>query len=796
LDIYGIRELGLKFTCLAAALTVVIAVYGCGDDLGTCSGPFCVSPGAPEAAKLKMGSGDGQQGVPERQLPDPIDVIVTDSAGRPVGDVTVSFSVAQGGGTLSSPSIKSDGLGHARVTWVLGPDPGDQFVQVAANSPGGDQLDGSPLTVSAHAVRPPPARLILSTGPSETAQNGIPFAQQPVVQVMDAGAQPLPGVQVVASIASGQGTLNGTATVVSDGSGIVTYTDLAIAGAAGPRTLRFSTVEPALEVVSGIIQVNAGTVASLAGVPPLTYEEVVGSPVSPAPSVVVKDAAGNPVAGVPVDFTPDQGALVSPTTVNTDEDGIAQVASWTLGPTANVQYSLSASIAGSGLAPVVFSATAKSGAAGRLQIATQPSSTAQNGVALPVQPVIQIADQNGNPAPQGNVSIRATISSGSGTLSSSVARTDGSGKATFSGLTVTGKVGNYTISFSARGLAGVASTPVALSAGAPTQLALVSAAPAARSRVLLNPQPVIQVQDVSGNSVPQAGIPVVAALSGTAALGGQTTVQTDANGAAIYTDLSLTGPPGAQTLTFTSTDFGAATTPVTLPNPATIELSQGAPASAVVASSLSNPAIWILKDAAGQILPDVPVTLAASEGGTVVGSGASGEGGGVQAGTWTLAPTAGDQFVQVTVTGTTLMNAVHIQATPGPAASLLLVSGNNQIDSVNTQLDSLLVVRLIDQFSNGIGGVIVQWRSCDGAGNYDDLTTPDGFSSATQETGPQAGTFCTRATSAGFSVDFTYTVTPGAAPASQLLPSQDASGRTGGPAPTAPATRADPRRPR
>jgi hypothetical protein len=311
----------------------------------------------------------------------------------------------------------------------------------------------------------------------------------------------------------------------------------------------------------------------------------------------------------------------------------------------------------------------------------------------------------------------------------------------------------------------------------------------------LSPQPVIQVQDVSGNSVAQAGISVVAGLSGTAALGGQTTVQTDANGAAIYTDLSLTGPPGPQTLSFTSASFGAATTTVTLPSPVAIELSRGAPASAVVASTLSNPAIWLLKDGAGQLVADVPVTLTASLGGTVVGSGGSGEGGGVQVGSWTLGPTAGDQFVQVTVTGTSLTNTVHIQATPGPAANLVIVSGDNQVDTVNTQLDSLLVVRLVDQFNNGIGGTTVQWRSCDGAGNYDDLTTPDGFSSATQETGSQpGGPFCTRATAAGFSVDFHYTVNPGTAPASQLRASQRSAARTGGPAPTVPSAAADPRR--
>jgi adhesin/invasin len=780
----GHRNPGHRVTWLLP-LFLVAVLQGCGGENLGCNGPFCVSPGAPEAAKLAMFGGGGQQGATGRPLPEMVDVVVSDTEDRPVADVPVTFTVTQGGGSLTSASVTSDIQGHAQVNWVLGPDPGDQSIQVTATTTTGDPLDGSPLNVSAHAVRPPPARLIINTGPSETTQNGTPFAQQPAVQVVDADSTPLPGVSVTAAIASGEGVLNGTTTGSSDAAGLVGYTDLAIAGPAGPRTLRFSISEPAVEVVSGIIQVSAGAAATLAGVQPLTYEAVVGSPVSPAPSVLVKDAAGNPVSGVAVDFTADRDALVSPTTVSTDEHGVAQVTSWTLGTAANVQYSLSASIAASGLPPVVFAATARAGAAGRLQILTQPSASSQNATAIPIQPVVQVTDQNGNPASQAGVQIRATISSGAGTVSSGLAHTDGAGKATFSGLAITGRVGNYTISFSARGLAGVTSTPIVLSAGPAARLALVSAAPAARSRVLLNPQPVLQVQDVSGNSVPQAGISIVAALTGTATLGGQTTVQTDANGAAIYTDLSLTGAPSALTLSFSSSPLEGASTPVTLPGPTSIELSRGAPATATVASQLSNPVIWILKDGAGQALSDVPVTLSASEGGSAVGSGASGEGGGVQVGSWTLAPTAGDQFVQVTVTGTTLTNAVHVQATAGPATGLVIVSGNSQTDTVNTQLDSVLIVRLVDQFNNGVAGATVQWRSCDGAGNYDDITTADGFSSATQDTGPEPGTFCTRASSSGFSVDFTYTVTAGT-PAATLRTAPSATVRAAGPPPSAP----------
>ena len=81
----------------------------------------------------------------------------------------------------------------------------------------------------------------------------------------------------------------------------------------------------------------------MTGVEPLTYEGTVNSPVSPGPSVTVKDAAGNGVPGVEVTFTPNRNSSVSPEVATTNEQGLAQV-SWTLGTTANVQYTLTARI--------------------------------------------------------------------------------------------------------------------------------------------------------------------------------------------------------------------------------------------------------------------------------------------------------------------------------------------------------------------------------------------------------------------------------------------------------------------
>src|SRR5207253_8986380 len=95
-----------------------------------------------------------------------------------------------------------------------------------------------PVTVSLRDALP----ISLTTQPSATAQSGVPFAQQPVVQLRDGAGNPVSqaGVTVTAAIATGGGTLGGTVTAATNGSGVASFTDLAISGATGDRTLSFS----------------------------------------------------------------------------------------------------------------------------------------------------------------------------------------------------------------------------------------------------------------------------------------------------------------------------------------------------------------------------------------------------------------------------------------------------------------------------------------------------------------------------------------------------------------------------
>ncbi len=751
-----------------AALLAVLSTYGCGGGDLQCGGPFCVPPPqAQEATRLRAGAGDGQSGVPGRELALPLEVVVTDDEDHPIPGVAVTFTVTQGGGSLSAATMPSDIQGRAPVSWTLGPEPGTQTIRAAATGTSGASLNGSPLGFTAQAVIPSAASIAIRQAPPDTVRNGVVFDRQPVLELLDADHQPVAGVEVMASIASGGGSLGGTLAVATDPEGRASYADLAVLGLAGPRTLRFSLADPALDVATETIQVVAGAAARLDPVQPLTYQASVNSPVSPAPSVVVHDAAGNVVPGVPIVFAADRDASASPVSgVATNQIGVAQVSSWTLGKTADVQYKLTARIESSAIEPVVFSAIARAGAAGRLAITVQPPPATQSGVAFAPQPEVRVVDQAGNPAPQAGVVIVATIASGpAGGLQNASATTDASGLAAFSGLSLTGLVGDYTLSFSAPAMGGVTSQPVSLAAGPPSRLALSGAPSAtARSRLPLSTQPSIQLQDASGNPLGQAGIQVKASIaSGGGTLGGQAIELTDVNGRAAFTDLAITGAPGQRTLRFASQSPSSEVIsgPITLPSVAHISLLAAPPGSAVVGSQLASPASWTLIDADDQTVADAPADLSVSAGGSVAPSSTTSDADGiVRLQSWTVATTAGTQYVDLDVAdaGT---SRIEIEAIPDVAARLVKISGDSQSAPVDSELPAPLVVRVVDQYQNGVSGVTVQWRTCEGVGDYDAVTDAGGYASAFQSTGPDPGTFCGMAASSGLAdspVQFTYTV--------------------------------------
>ena len=106
------------------------------------------------------------------------------------------------------------------------------------------------------------------------------------------------------------------------------------------------------------------------------------------------------------------------------------------------------------------------GAATRLFIATQPSTSAQSGVSFATQPAVQLRDASNNNVSQSGVVVTATIATGGGTLGgAATATTNANGVATFTDLSVTGAAGSRTISFTAPSLTSVTSNSISIVVG-------------------------------------------------------------------------------------------------------------------------------------------------------------------------------------------------------------------------------------------------------------------------------------------------------------------------------------------
>src|SRR5207253_352645 len=335
----------------------------------------------------------------------PPSVIVKDASGNPVSGVAVTFAVAPGNGTVTPTtpvSTGTDGIAAA-TSWTLSPTAGPQTPTATASG-----LTGSPVPFTATGTAGAATRLVITRPPSSTAQSGAPLAQQPAVQLQDANGNPVSqGGVVVTATPSPAGATASNNTATTEPSGSATFSGLTLTGTAGSYTLSFggTGITP---VSSGAIALSAGAAVSIAHNAGGTSAPA-GTAVTPPPSVIVKDASGNPVSGVAVTFAANPGSgTVTPTTpVNTSADGIAAATSWTLSPTAGTN-TLTATASGLAGSPGTFTATGTAGAATRLVLTTPPSATAQSGAPLVQQPVVQLQDANGNSVSQGGVVVTAT----------------------------------------------------------------------------------------------------------------------------------------------------------------------------------------------------------------------------------------------------------------------------------------------------------------------------------------------------------------------------------------------------
>src|SRR5205807_244782 len=159
---------------------------------------------------------------------------------------------------------------------------------------------------------------------------------------------------------------------------------------------------------------TAGTAATIAANRPTSQSATAGTAVGSPPSVIVKDANGNPVAEVAVTFTPAAGSgSVTGGTQTTNGSGIATVGSWTLSPTAGPN-TLTATSTGLSGSPVTFSATGTAGTPTTIAANSPTSQSATAGTAVTSPP--SVTDTAPYRSPVAEVAVTFTPAAGSGSV--------------------------------------------------------------------------------------------------------------------------------------------------------------------------------------------------------------------------------------------------------------------------------------------------------------------------------------------------------------------------------------------
>ena len=347
--------------------------------------------------------------------------------------------------------------------------------------------------------------------------------------VRDVSGNPVAGVSVTFALASGGGGVLPFTPVVTNASGVAALTSWTMGTVAGPNSITATSGTLAGSPLTFTATGTAGVATQLQMVTQPSSAAQSGIAFAVQPAVRLADAFGNLVATNAVTVTATiasgTGTLAGTATASTAA-GVATFTNLAINGTAGA-YTLGFS--STGLTGVTTTGvTLSAGTATKLAIVVQPSASAQNAIAFPQQPQVQVQDAAGNPV-AGVASVGVTILTGGGTLGGTTPiSTNAAGLATFAGLSITGTVGARTLQFTSAGLTSVTSAAIGLTAGVPTQMAVnLGQAQTATAGSAVAVDPSVVVRDVSNNPVDGVSVTFAVASGGGSVLPG-TPVATDA----------------------------------------------------------------------------------------------------------------------------------------------------------------------------------------------------------------------------------------------------------------------------
>jgi adhesin/invasin len=473
--------------------------------LAACGGGDVTLPNEGVPSALTVAAGDKQNGTIGEPLLDPLVVRVTDGFGDPVAGVTVTWS-AETGGTVDPDTSVTSADGYARTQRVLGPAIGTYVTRAEVS---GIADPPAPVVFTTNGVA---ARLSFTVEPPATAVSGIPFDPQPVLQLQDALGEDIAraDVAVTVQISAGGGALSGTTTATSDAQGRVAFTDLAIRGSPATRTLIFAA--DGVASATALVAVGVGAPASIESAAGGGESAVVGTAVATPPAILVRDADGNPLPGIPVSFkVASGGGSASQPTPVTGSDGVATVGGWTLGPKAGAN-TLQATLSGLDVSgsPVVFTATGTPGpvsAAKSLVVADPAQISASTGTS---QSTITVTARDAFENPIAGLAVTLSATGTGNTLTQPHGPTGSNG--TTAGTLSATIPGDHVVSAEIAGVAVTGTATVRVTAGTPVASQSTATVPGGTAGQVTTIE--IHLKDSQGNAVEGRRDAIAVAISG------------------------------------------------------------------------------------------------------------------------------------------------------------------------------------------------------------------------------------------------------------------------------------------
>ncbi len=358
--------------------------------------------------------------------------------GNGVLDGTASVAAVQGVATFPGLNIDEAGPGYT--------------LTASASGVSGATSGTFDVTVG------PADSIALLSGNAQTDTVGATLALPYVVRVTDAVGNGVGGVTVTWAVTGGGGTI--TPSSVTNATGQAQATRV-LGNAPGPQTATATIAGVAGSPVSFTATANPGNTSQLAFTTQPT-STVAGAPIAPAVRVTARDRLGNATTAftgnvtVAIGTNPAAGTL-SGTKVVAAVAGVATFSSLSI-DRSGTGYTLTAAATGlTGATSSAFPITP--GPATQLAFTVQPASTSA-GVTITPAVRVTARDALGNTATgfTDTVTVAIGTNPAGGTLSGTTAVAAAAGVATFANLSIDNVGSGYTLTASATGLTGTASS--------------------------------------------------------------------------------------------------------------------------------------------------------------------------------------------------------------------------------------------------------------------------------------------------------------------------------------------------